>query len=593
MYLWGAIAFLQITFLPGFILCYLLGIRRLIPILVYAFALSHLVNFIGVWLLSALALYTREALIASIFIECIIIIYLLRSVWRTEVTEYLSRELQDWQNFFQRYANERFVIFFLMLALVCFALTLGELYKNKDNIFTMWDAVVSWNEWAIQWAHGSVPAGTGQYPQLLPINWSIAYVLMQDHSVQFFNKASVSLFFCYTLLILLDDGIRKQQVRSIFGVIFAYYLISHILKSFAVSGLADLPVAFFSFLSILYLLQLYESPTLKKNMHQFNASLLTAALLCAAAMNTKQAALFTLLIFTALIFLIIKKRYTHSYWQMGRQFLVLLGIILALGLPWHIKKRIDIQKQKDTSNIEYVTQGIHGNRNYWQRNYRALASIDGHLGPAAKYILPILLVAALWRHATALILLFHMLPFLFLWTTFYSYDERNLALALPPTALLLGQGLEVWRNLINKYFSNTKRVQPFRIAYVLFAFLIIVLGANSRIKSSYLREQQLTKQRLSGDTQINYELYSYFAQADVEKGLIITNYMPLVGVPELEVIAIRLPHIIFSPYHLRVYKAKYVLVYLNAELEQQVLRHGCKLVLQGKYYKLYKIPATI
>lgn len=78
---------------------------------------------------------------------------------------------------------------FFLGRMLFWGLLLFSLYKMirlVGGVFTNWDAVVSWNQWAISWALNEFPHGTYNYPQLLPISESISYVLMDSTGIQFF-----------------------------------------------------------------------------------------------------------------------------------------------------------------------------------------------------------------------------------------------------------------------------------------------------------------------------------------------------------------------------------------------------------------------
>ena len=56
---------------------------------------------------------------------------------------------------------------------------------NTGTVFSGWDTLFSWNAYAEKWASGRVPDIGGMYPQLVPANWSLSYLLQGKDAVYF------------------------------------------------------------------------------------------------------------------------------------------------------------------------------------------------------------------------------------------------------------------------------------------------------------------------------------------------------------------------------------------------------------------------
>ena len=70
----GIIAFLQVTFIPGFLILHLLHVNETrIMKLIYGFAISLMANYVIIFPLVALHLYVSETLFLLIIIELFII----------------------------------------------------------------------------------------------------------------------------------------------------------------------------------------------------------------------------------------------------------------------------------------------------------------------------------------------------------------------------------------------------------------------------------------------------------------------------------------------------------------------------------------
>ena len=123
------------------------------------------------------------------------------------------------------------------------------------QIFQQWDAVVSWNRWAVDWAANRLPYATSIYPQLLPTNISLTYVFMQGSEVWIFAKAFQFLFCLALLAAMLDLARVEGQFGYVPGVVITYGLLVAVLRyRMLSSGYADVPLAFFAFTAVYTLL---------------------------------------------------------------------------------------------------------------------------------------------------------------------------------------------------------------------------------------------------------------------------------------------------------------------------------------------------
>jgi len=123
-----------------------------------------------------------------------------------------------WRAFFEEIENSdaiagstlgRALVVTALLVIGGFALAC---IAQVGQIFQQWDAVVSWNRWAVDWAANRLPYATSIYPQLLPTNLSLSYVFMQSSEVWVFAKAFQFLFCLMLLLAMLDLARIKGQL---------------------------------------------------------------------------------------------------------------------------------------------------------------------------------------------------------------------------------------------------------------------------------------------------------------------------------------------------------------------------------------------
>ena len=302
MFILGILAFLQTVFLPGFIAIKYLGISRRtdavkendgkIRQLVYTFGLSLLINYLLVFALTALGIYKPLTLYIILFCEGILSIYYLQNSKKTSGCCTFSLDINRWltslQQFFASHSPGYNLLFLVSLAVIAWYFFL--FFYFLGGVFEHWDPVVGWNRFALDWAANRLPANTWHYPQLIPVNWSISYVMMQNSAVQGFAKAIMPLFSIGVLLLFLDLGLRREKAVYLLGLIFYGVLLAYLHDpSYIVSGYVDIAVSFFAFLSF-YVLHSSRG----ENGTQPFSVLWLAVLFASTAAITKQAGLFIL-----------------------------------------------------------------------------------------------------------------------------------------------------------------------------------------------------------------------------------------------------------------------------------------------------------
>ena len=220
--------------------------------LVLAFALSLVANHALVAGLVVLGIY-RPAIVYAVFaVETAVFLGMERRSLQTSCDRCLPVSLR---RLHRRAAALAFAAMLLAAAtLVIAGFALAGL-AQIGQIFQQWDAVVSWNRWAIDWAANRLPAGTSLYPQLLPANVSLTYVFMQTSEIWIFAKAFQFLFCLMLLLAMFDAARATGNFGFVPGVLITYGLLVAVLRFRMIgSGYADVPLAFFSFAAVYALL---------------------------------------------------------------------------------------------------------------------------------------------------------------------------------------------------------------------------------------------------------------------------------------------------------------------------------------------------
>ena len=437
----GILSLLQMAFLPGF-LCLKLArwqSRSPLQFLIYAFALSLILNYAVIFALVSLGLYDRTSVWALIGIELCIAVSLLRRqppAWTAEID--LSAGLRS---LFKNLAplNTRVCLAFgLALAAFC---SYGRLaFRHFGTVFTLWDDVVSWNRWSQDsWAAGTFPADSGLYPQLLPANWSLSYVLLGNTDVQMFAKALMPLFSIAALLLFVDLAFRRKAwPYLVSAAIYGAVLYTFLGESLIVSGYMETALPFFGLLTVYALLEVSEEGP------RFSTVLL-AALFGGAAGLVKQGGLyFTVLalLWTGLAVYRRRPDLAESGELRKLSFACLAGLVLVL--PWYGKQYAAFAAGTDSPNVGYLAAFTAQGRSYIDVIASAISRVYTFRGDVAKplcWFVTLTLACSIGDSTGRKVLLRVLLPVSLLWALFFSYEVRTLSLALPFAALCSGLGI--------------------------------------------------------------------------------------------------------------------------------------------------------
>ena len=420
MLLLGILSTLQITLLPGLILFYLLNIKskNLIQKSLYIFSLSIFLNYSSVTALVLLKLYTIITLWIVIVIELLLFLYLiLKRKITLNINYNLGSTVQKYFNSFTAFSFYIKVIVGLASIVVFFYFAL--FISNLGTIFYFVDTVnlIHWNTWAKDLAHNMLPVQSSHFPQLIPANWSVSYVLTGNSEINFFAKAIMPLFVFGNLLIFLDLAIWKKSYVYLIGLIIYGLFIPIIFPLvFAADGNADIPVSFFAFLTFYSYLRISKD--------KFNlAERLLLFLFAATAAATKLAGFYVFL-FASLLSLYGFIKYLK---QIDRSKIILIFIlvptILAFSLFWHFLK--------PATMVSGLHQPEYVGESYVSIFIKAAKLMYYNWGLPVLSFFIVTLVASLFVKKIRYVTLIMVIPPLILWMLKYSADFRNLSFVIP------------------------------------------------------------------------------------------------------------------------------------------------------------------
>jgi hypothetical protein len=543
----GLLSILQAAWLPGHFVVRALSLHRggLTRSLVLSFAISLVVNHLGVFALTSAHLYVAPVVYIIFGAEALAMVWLVVRERRAPTSPpEEGRDLDRWRALIPLLAQRRPIValagYVSILALVCMIIVFAVgMAQSTPRVISSWDAVVSWNRWACDWAANRLPERTWHYPQLLPTTSSLTYVFTRDASVQFFAKFIFGLFPLAMLLACWDLMLRLQDVRYGAGGALGGYLLWCCLSAQLDSGLAEAPVASIALISLYALLIGSSAGTWPRA----RAHLVAAVICCAGAALTKQAGWFLAAVFPILAWiLLIRPCAPHGRARAAALFLSIFGV-LVLAAPWYVYRQLN----PADSEFGFILGGdlrggaVHNGRSFPERAQRALWLLVHWIGGPGwvfMYVAPPALALSLldrrWRWITLLL----TAPFLAGWVFYFTYDIRNIAMALFPAGIGIAIGVGSLPSLFlarGAAIEQRKTLrQPRRLSWLVAVALVAIVIALSRgpLRDSILRRHQREQQARIFDPEINSVILAYAKDPGL-RGRVITNYQILGYLPGL------------------------------------------------------------
>ena len=525
----GVLSLIQMIFLPGLIISKLLKINSNgIPKLIAIFGISLFSNFWLVVLLTLCHLFIQITILGIIILELATCIWLFRKKL-FESYEDLIYRFEHWLKSIDYSLSDspgtssllRIINYFLFFVLLILAITdivwvVQRFTNNLGTVFQTWDAVVSWNRWAVEWSKGIFPTATSYYPQLIPANWSISYVLMNGIELQSFPKAIMPLFSLLILMMLFDLGIKTKSFGFFIGVILTRLIIKKFTGEFIADGYVDLPMTFFSFASIYMLL----CTRLKADKKEYGFGLIFASIIMAAgAALTKQAGVFVFVLFPLLGYLILFQQKPDMLDKAkSRNLLVAYLLALLVVASWYLVKWIQVNNGIDSSNIAYVTKDIYQGAGYIERALDAFSLLGMYKYLLLGLVPAVLLVKNPYRWLGIIV----AIPYSLIWIFYFSYEVRNLALIFPIWGLTIGLFIQY----LFEYLIRLLNIIKIHKTPVISLFIVLIL-ALGLIGLKFPLEKLIQKQEEKQWQLFNPELNEKIRQLVVTTGpeiKILTNY---------------------------------------------------------------------
>jgi hypothetical protein len=604
MFLLGLLSFFQTVFIPGFILLKYVdlvpeggdrvsdGLRRL----VYGFGFSLLINYLLVFYLTLVGIYTPVTFYIILIIEGLLLVYYWK--YRRKPVEGSSGGgIGHYVSVFKTFTGSNSLLYNLVMfaALAVILVHVFYFFYFLGTVFMHWDPAVAWNRFAVEWSGNRLPANTWHYPQLMPANWSVSYVLMQNAEVQCFAKAIMPLFSIAVLLLFFELALRKRcSVYFVAAILYGGLLGYLYDPSVIVSGYVDIGVSFFAFLAF-YAMHSRSIQEEEKNSGRYLKNIFTALVFACTAAVTKQAGLFILVIM--LVWLcgsLFRHRKVLPVKKILTSLLLMMLVVLIITASWYILKEIHIGSGLDTSEIRMV-QSVHTVDSYSQRFVRGIEKIISYRHPKLRFAffgLLILILAGLFSRRSRWVVLFIVIPYTLIWGFFFSYDSRNLALAVPFMAYSAAFGTGFLKRLSVGSLKKLPSFNILRLPVIIGLLAVLVILNFTLFKSANILQHQVRQKMKLGEEPLNRQLYRYHEKEGI-KGKIATTYLYLSILPELKQFFKRKPGRITVDFldWLETEEGKdihYLLMPFVLKSEKEVYRRFQQKLKSGEYRMIFK-----
>jgi hypothetical protein len=535
----GILGILQITFLPGLIVLRLFNLRtNLLDKLLIIFGTSLISNYCIIFLLSLLGIYSRITLAVLILAELIAILWLYRRdlvLPVRNILEAMQDGVYEFSGLFfpRRQSGGTSVFYYLIVILLLLASARSILWavnlfiQNLGTVFSAWDAVVSWNNWATIWAASKIPLGSDLYPQLVPANWSITYVLLGSTTLQFFAKAIMPLFALMILLGLFNLVLLTKEFYFLISIVLLQPLLKKFLNNGLYNGYVDIAVAFFTFAALYVLVKAHDTPDTEQRSRLY----ILGAIFTAGAAVSKQTGVYIALCYPILV---IADVYFSKYPLDKKRLRTWISVFAAISLvwvSWYVFKSIVGTDPGAFNTYLSLSENKYENAGLFSR-------IAAAIGQNQEFIILFLLIVVTfpWMDRFYKVLTILFAPFPFIWAGVASYDTRNLAIFLPVLALVAGYSIH-W--LIVKLVGLSERVKALQIpVYIPVAFVCLALFTLGFLVSPQkLYQRQVDLQRQIFSPSKNQMLLDLVAENGPQTR-IMTNY-PMEYIPGLSEYQVR------------------------------------------------------
>lgn len=534
MFTLGVLGIFQTLFFPGLMIKKFIQYPRNFFFLIASIvAFSLITNYLIVFLLTTLGIFIRWIVIFLFIIEMFVLLYLYRQallnfnigqffqkLWNSIAHSIVSLfpTVENDENALIKVVKYGLMLASLIIGLIAIEWIFRFFRYNLGEVFNTWDAVVSWNRWAVDWASNHFPYSTQDYPQLIPANWALIYQFIGTTEIQFFSKAIMPLFPLLIFLMLLGLGFETRNPAFFLAIELTRLIIKKFSAEFIAAGYVDFSLTFFVLLSFIMLFLAYKSENLDDRLRYLFLSFIFVS----GAVVTKQPGFFALfgIILITLLF-VVRKDLSDIFKLYKKQILFLLIMMGLIIIPWYLLKGIQFLIGTDQTHLLGALQDTnraHNNQSLFANLIPGLMSLGKYLYVVLFIIPGLFFMEKFWRIIALLI----TIPYVALWAAYASYDSRNLTMIYPFIAILFCSGL------VGAIFWVLKKMEKLPlykipVSILLLISLLFAIGLSFIWSDEILFANQIEKQKMIFSSELNGKLYDYFSNGPVQ-GKILTNY---------------------------------------------------------------------
>ncbi len=220
--------------------------------------------------------------------------------------------------------------FLVLIALSWISYTALSRIPTSFGLFTEWDAVVSWNRWAVEWSNNTYEPAKAAYPILFPGIWSLIYRAQETSEIWFVAKLSMYLVPVLCILILASLAEQGLIATACFATV-GFILMVFNFGEATVSGYMDAPVALMMLASGLWMIFITARPSSSHCLWPLSALVGVTAI-------TKQAGL--LIIIPYLVILFSNVQMSKMPWRLALTHLAIVLIPITTFLSIYLTREI-------------------------------------------------------------------------------------------------------------------------------------------------------------------------------------------------------------------------------------------------------------
>ena len=498
MALVGILSIFQAWFIPGFLFLIFYRNIKILDNIVLSLPLSLVINYILIYVLVNLNFYSQIIFFLIILFEIILIILVLvkrysLNIIINKIDIFFSLEKQ------KKLISVNFSLINLVIAVLLLVYFFYAL-KNAGLPVQAGDPLDMWNKWAISWSQNQIPH-TIEYPQAVPILYSISYVLLNSYEVEYFTSAICLIYPIWIFIIFFRLTYifpEKKLLIKLSLIITTFFLLS-VLRNYALfMGYSD-PILVLTSTSTAYVFLYFLNE--KRNNLDFK-NLFLISLIAVSPAITKQMGLLVSFIFPVFYFL-------YNYFDnklLFKNFVVITSIIFVVSISWYIFPiyhyyQVDFESTKFARLSASSRTGIENLSFFMKLNF----GLD-YLFWKFKYLILILILFSFKNKYSLSIFLLIVFPYFLIWSLFFVADNRNFLMVTPFLGFILSVGLI---NLIDFLkFLNSRVFQYIKITIIIIIPILLMFAVQMIRNDSNLISKSIEDKKLRGNTEVNILLYN-------------------------------------------------------------------------------------